>query len=158
MSHKEKKTNSDHKSPMAKYRRQGREIAMQSLYQVEWGHLLPEEAAELSWLERPAADNAKTFARMLIQGTLDHKDQIDDLIRSYSQHWQFDRIPRIDLAILRFSIYSLLYLPEIPPIVTIDEAIEISKQYSSEDAWRYTNGMLDAIFIQEIKNDTNVSH
>lgn len=136
---------------MAKWRRQGREIAMQSLYQVDWGYLDPEDAIDLNWLERPAAHKAKIFASMLIKGTLARQDEIDHLIKKYSEHWQFDRIPRIDLAILRFSLYSLLSLPQIPPIVTIDEAIEISKQYSSEDAWRYTNGMLDAIYNGEIK-------
>lgn len=141
------------KTAMAKWRRQGREIAMQSLYQVDWGYLDAEDAIDLNWLERPAAQKAKLFASMLIKGTLEKQDDIDHLIKKYSQHWQFDRIPRIDLAILRFSLYSLLSLPQIPPIVTIDEAIEISKQYSSEEAWRYINGMLDAIYIGEIKKN-----
>ena len=140
-----------HKRSVARWRRQGREIAMQSLYQYAWNQLTLEEAIQLQWLERPADPQAKAFASLLVQGTLENQQKLDELIKSYSQHWQFDRIPRIDLAILRLSLYSLLYLSEIPPIVTIDEAIEISKLYSSDDAWRYINGMLDAIYMNEIK-------
>lgn len=129
-----------------KWRRQGREIAMQSIYQFSWGELSREGAIGLHWLERPASQQAKAFASMMVKGVLDNLEELDGYIKRQSHHWQFDRIPWVELAILRLSIYSFLYLPEIPPIVTIDEAIEISKLYSGEDAWRYINGMLDAVY------------
>lgn len=137
-------------SRIKRVRRKAREIAMQTLYQYDWGELSQEEALSLDWLEREAEDASKEFARLLIRGSIENQAKIDALIKKYSAHWSFDRIPRVELAILRFSIYSLLSLPEIPPIVTIDEAIEISKLYSGEDAWRYINGLLDAVYNQEI--------
>jgi N utilization substance protein B len=137
-------------SSILKTRRQGREIAMQALYQFGWGELESSQIAKFIWLEKPVSDETRKFALELFQGTQDHLAKIDELIKKYSSHWTYDRIPKVELAILQLSIYSLLFLKEIPPIVIINEAIEISKIYSGEDAWRYINGMLDAIYQKEI--------
>lgn len=83
------------------------------------------------------------FAEELIHGTLHHLEEIDNEIRKYLQNWDFSRIARIDLAILRLAIYEMLKRPDIPPIVSINEAIDMSKEYSIPDAKRFINGILD---------------
>lgn len=84
-----------------------------------------------------------SFTEELIHGVIDHLKESDSVIREYAQNWDFNRIAKIDLAILRLAIYELLYRKDIPPIVSINEAIELSKMFSIEDAKRFINGILD---------------
>ena len=83
------------------------------------------------------------FAEDLIHGALAALEEIDAEIRKYLRNWDFERIARIDLAILRLAIYEMLKRPDIPPIVSINEAIDLSKQFSIPDAKRFINGILD---------------
>lgn len=83
------------------------------------------------------------FADDLIRGTLEHREAIDEIIKRYAKNWDFNRIARIDLAILRLAIYEMLERRDIPPIVSINEAIDLSKEYSNPDAKRFINGILD---------------
>lgn len=84
-----------------------------------------------------------SFGEELIVGTLDHVVEIDEIIKKYTQNWDFNRVARIDLAILRLSIYEMLFRRDIPPIVSINEAIDLSKEFSIPDAKRFINGILD---------------
>ena len=83
------------------------------------------------------------FAEELIWGVLDHVGEIDEVIKRYAKNWDFTRVARIDLAILRLAIFEMLYRRDIPPIVSINEAIDLSKEYSIPDAKRFINGILD---------------
>jgi N utilization substance protein B len=83
------------------------------------------------------------FGEDLIHGTIHHLEEIDAEIRKYLRNWDFERIARIDLAILRLAIYEMLKRKDIPPIVSINEAIDMSKEYSIPDAKRFINGILD---------------
>ena len=83
------------------------------------------------------------FAEELIQGTIEHVEQIDAIIKEYAKNWDFKRIARVDLAILRLAIYEMLYRKDIPPVVSINEAIDLSKLFSIPDAKRFINGILD---------------
>lgn len=83
------------------------------------------------------------FAEELILGVIGRRDEVDAVIKEYAQNWDFSRIAKIDLSILRLAIYEMLYRDDIPPIVTINEAIELSKIFSIEDAKRFINGILD---------------
>ncbi|AWT58887.1 MAG: Transcription antitermination protein NusB [Candidatus Moanabacter tarae] len=83
------------------------------------------------------------FAEELIWGGIERRDKIDAVIKEHAQNWDFNRIAKIDLSILRLAIYEMLYRDDIPPIVTINEAIELSKLFSIEDAKRFINGILD---------------
>lgn len=83
------------------------------------------------------------FAEELINGTIEHVEQEDDVIREYAKNWDFKRIARVDLAILRLAIYEMLYRRDIPPVVSINEAIDLSKSFSIPDAKRFINGILD---------------
>lgn len=85
------------------------------------------------------------FAEELITGAYENQDEIDGKIKELARNWEFDRIARIDLAILRMAIYELLYRKDIPPVVTINEAIDLSKNFSSAESRRFINGILDKL-------------
>lgn len=85
------------------------------------------------------------FAEELIHGTIGHLEEIDERIRSLASNWKLERIARVDLAILRVACYELLHRPDIPPVVTINEAIDLGKEFSNEESRRFLNGILDRI-------------
>lgn len=127
-------------------RRDGRVAAMQYLY--AWSLNKPDNLAEdlrlfFEQLEHPRDYYA--FADELIPGTIDNVAAIDAHIRSLAHNWEFDRIAKIDLAILRIAVYEMLHRPDIPPVVSINEAIDLSKQFSNADAKRFINGILDRL-------------
>jgi transcription antitermination protein NusB len=127
-------------------RRDGRVAAMQYLY--SWSLNRPTDAADdlrlfFEQLEQPRDHYA--FGEELIQGVLQHIEEIDGHIRTLAHNWEFDRIARIDLAILRVAVFEMLFRKDIPPVVSINEAIDLSKQYSNADAKRFINGILDRL-------------
>jgi N utilization substance protein B len=127
-------------------RRQGRVAALQFLY--AWSLNSPADlAADLATffegLEQPRDQYA--FGEELIHGVIEHVGDIDARIRALAQNWEFDRIAKIDLAILRVAIFEMLYRRDIPPVVSINEAIDLSKQFSNADAKRFINGILDRL-------------
>lgn len=85
------------------------------------------------------------FSEQLIHGALEHIEEIDEKIRALAQNWDFNRIARVDLAILRLAIFEMQHRKDIPPIVSINEAIDLSKQFSSADSKRFINGILDRV-------------
>ncbi len=85
------------------------------------------------------------FAEELINGTIQNQAAIDELIQKHAHNWAFNRIARVDLAILRLGIYELLHRRDIPPVVTINEAIELGKTFSNPDSRRFLNGILDRV-------------
>jgi N utilization substance protein B len=130
-------------------RRKGRIIAFQSLYRYDLSGAALEDLFDFSWLEsdKPVANlpETTTFARLLIQGVLENLPEIDDTIRKQLENWDFSRLNRVDLALLRMSVYCLLHQQDIPPTVTIDEAVDISKTYGTADSYRFVNGVLDGV-------------
>jgi transcription antitermination protein NusB len=127
-------------------RRDGRVAAMQYLY--AWSLNSPRNLAEdlrvfFENQEKPREHYA--FGEELIHGTIEHVDEIDGRIRGLAHNWEFDRIARIDLAILRIAMYEMVYRKDIPPVVSINEAIDLSKEFSSADAKRFINGILDRL-------------
>jgi len=131
-------------------RRKARILAFQALYAWEASGGKAEDVLQFSWLEdekRSRLDEeVATFARLLIGGTLENLDAVDGAIRSHLQNWTFERLKRVDLAVLRIGAYSLLFQRDVPAQITIDEAIEIAKEYGSEDSYRFINGVLDGIW------------
>lgn len=125
-------------------RRDNRTAAMQFLYQ--WSINQPENLnrdIDLFFRDRDRPREDYQFAEELIRGALEHVEEVDKTIQRYSQNWNFDRVARIDLAILRLAIYEMAYRRDIPPIVSINEAIDLSKRFSNPDAKRFINGILD---------------
>jgi N utilization substance protein B len=127
-------------------RRDGRVSAVQYLY--AWSLNRPDNLREdlrvfYTSLEQPREHYA--FGEELIHGTLEHVTEIDARIRALAHNWEFERIAKIDLAILRVAIFEMMFRRDIPPVVSINEAIDLSKQFSNADAKRFINGILDRI-------------
>ncbi|MFV0433534.1 MAG: transcription antitermination factor NusB [Leucobacter sp.] len=85
------------------------------------------------------------YAREIVDGVTDHRDEIDELIMSYAQGWTLDRMPNVDRALLRLASWEILFNDDIPTAVAIDEAVEFAKEYSTEDSSRFVNGVLGRI-------------
>ena len=126
-------------------RRENRQAAMQFLYQ--WSLNKPvlslDEDLRLFYSEKEKPRDYFAFADQLIHGTIQNIGEIDEVIKRYAKNWDFERVARIDLAILRLAIYEMLHRKDIPPIVSINEAIDLSKEFSIPDAKRFINGILD---------------
>ena len=134
-------------------RRKARILAFQAIYAWDSSGGKAEGILDFNWLEDEKRasldDEVATFARLLIAGTLECIEAVDAAIDSHLQNWSFERLKRVDLAVLRIGAYSLLFQREIPAQITIDEAIEIAKEYGSEDSYRFINGVLDGIWKTE---------
>ncbi len=138
-------------------RRRARELALQILYQVDLTCSDPKEG----WLQAvegscgfvldqlrnavKASPAIKDFAKELVLGVWDNREEIDHLIERTSQHWKLMRMAVVDRNILRLAAYQLLYRKDIPEKVTIDEAIELGKRFGSEESGAFINGILDKI-------------
>jgi N utilization substance protein B len=127
-------------------RRDGRVAALQYLY--AWSINAPRNLAEdlrefFANCEEPREHYS--FGEELIHGVIEHHDEIDRQIKALAQNWDFDRIAKIDLAILRIAMFEMIYRKDIPPVVSINEAIDLSKQFSNVDAKRFINGILDRL-------------
>lgn len=149
-------------------RRRAREMAIQMLYQSDIGKTpvstlfadfrpgeYVDEAGELGGSQQRATagvgrrqgelSEAFSYARALVEGTLEHLEEIDDLLRRQTEHWRLERMPVVDRNILRLAVYELLYEPDVPKLVVVDEAIELAKAFGSEQSGRFVNGVLDGI-------------
>jgi transcription antitermination protein NusB len=127
-------------------RHDGRVAAVQYLY--SWSINAPQDlAADLRLFfegqEKPR--DHYSFGEEIIHGVIEHCASIDDQIRDLAQNWEFSRIAKIDLAILRTAIFEMLHRRDIPPVVSINEAIDISKEFSNTDSKRFINGILDRL-------------
>ena len=129
-------------------RRISRECAAQFLYQQDVCALSPQElekALEGFWSLRELVDPVKVFSEELIRGVLSKRAEIDEKIKGYADNWDMDRIAKVDLSVLRMAVYEMLFRDDIPPVVSINEAIEIAKRFSTEDSGRFVNGVLDRV-------------
>jgi N utilization substance protein B len=130
-------------------RRKGRILAFQALYSWDVTPSALEELLSFSWLEtekRDALDGSTAeFSRLLIQGTIENIGAVDDMIRAHLKNWDFSRLNRVDLALLRMSAYTLIYQNDVSPSIVIDEAIGISREFGTDDSYRFINGVLDSI-------------
>ena len=127
-------------------RKDGRAAALQYLF--AWSLNSPANLAEdlrvfFENMEHPRDYYA--FGEELIHGVIEHATEIDAHIKGLAHNWEFDRIARIDLAILRLAIFEMMFRKDIPPVVSINEAIDLSKQFSNADSKRFINGILDRL-------------
>ncbi|MBR1638498.1 MAG: transcription antitermination factor NusB [Treponema sp.] len=141
-------------------RRKGRILAFQALYSWDVSRASIDDILTFSWLQKDSeieagtepeepSENAKEerlFASLIISGTISHIDEIDGVITAHlSANWSFDRINKVALAILRTSTYELMYQKEIDPKIVIDEAVNIAKNYGTDDSYKFINAILDKI-------------
>jgi transcription antitermination protein NusB len=126
-------------------RRKARELAVQLLYQNDLGKMDPEEAMHLFWEHFPVDMEVREFCTQLVLGTLDRLAVIDELLSEASENWSLNRMSVVDRNILRLATYELLDRLDIPPSVSLNEAIEIAKKYSTPDAAMFINGVLDRV-------------
>lgn len=126
-------------------RRRAREAALSILYQLEFHPGKLEEVFRAFWADHPLPPEVRAFTEELVAGTVAHREEIDALITRYAEHWRFSRIALVDRNILRVATYEFLFQKDIPEKVIINEAIEIAKQYGSEDSGRFVNGILDKL-------------
>ena len=140
-----------HSASQESPRRQNRIAAMQFLYMLDINRTDNFNDALRAFFEaREHPRDFYAFAEDLVCGVKDHLDRIDKVIQKNIENWAFNRIAKVDLAILRLAIYELLLRPDIPPIVSINEAIDLGKKYSDTDSKRFINGVLD-----KVKDDLN---
>jgi transcription antitermination protein NusB len=134
-------------------RREAREWALKSLY----AHELSGNPLELSLsqiLPEDSDGKYKDFTVALVRKTIECRDRIDELIREHVEKWELDRIAVLDRLIMRQAICEILFFPDIPPKVTINEAIEIAKKYSTEKSDKFINGVLDAVLHRQVTKDS----
>jgi len=126
-------------------RRKARESTLQILFQLEFDNSEPEKTIEQYWQQREATEEIKEYSRWLVKGIISHQRDIDRIIQSVSEHWRLSRMALVDRNILRMAVFELLFEKNIAPAIVINEAIEIAKKYSNEEAAMFVNGVLDAV-------------
>lgn len=128
-------------------RRQGREAALQILYFWEVGRAELQSAFDAFFAEHQpdATEAVRDFAARLVEGTVAEVAELDALIEQHSRHWRLERLAVIDRLILRLAAWELRHETDTPPAVVLNEAIELARRFSSEDAVRFINGVLDGV-------------
>jgi len=132
-------------------RTRAREIAVQFLYQLD---LRGDEVLEFlhEYVERDSADkDVRDFAIRLIQGSRRHQEATDTRLREVTRNWDLSRMATLDRNVLRMAVFELLHCPDIPPKVTINEAIEIGKKFSTQNSGAFINGILDRVRLDELE-------
>lgn len=127
-------------------RSQCREWALQFLYQADFiGGRNPEELQRFWAHFHPEGPGVPAYLRALVAGVAVHHEELDAFIARYSEHWRLERMTVVDRNLLRLAAYELLYQAKVPPKVVINEAVELAKQYGSEDSGAFVNAILDQI-------------
>jgi N utilization substance protein B len=125
---------------------------LQALYESEFSDRPALQVVDEQIQRRGPSDEGAERARELFLKTVEKRDELDGVIRSFLEHWDFERVSLVDRNILRFALAEVLYFPDVPSSVIIDEAIEVAHRYSSEDAGRFINGLVDR-FVKEFRKD-----
>jgi N utilization substance protein B len=128
-----------------KPRTRARSLALQVLYEVDMANHPPAEVFKLRLEETPLSDDLSEFARQIIFGVLPLNINLDHLIAKYAPEWPFDQIAAIDRNILRIALWEFAVFHETPLKVAINEAVELAKQFGSDSAPRFVNGVLGAL-------------
>jgi len=130
-------------------RRKGRILAFQALYFWESNRVPVEELTGFAWLEEKKLssldEDIACFSRAMIAGAIENIGDIDKTIKDHLENWDITRLNRVDLAILRMSVFSLMFQNDIAPSIVIDEAIGICREFGVDDSYKFVNGVLDSI-------------
>jgi transcription antitermination protein NusB len=126
-------------------RRRAREAAIQYNFWRDLQHGETPQRIDEFWELCPVKPNVREFAEPLIQGMVAHQDEIDERIRKYCENYNLNRISAVDRNVLRLAIYEMLHRDDIPPVVSINEAIELAKTFGGAESGKFVNGILDRI-------------
>ena len=127
-------------------RRKSRELAMQALFYMDMNPIDSEETnLERFCTNFTLSKKARPFFLKLVNGVLQTKSELDSIIEKFSDHWKIGRMACVDRNILRIAVYELLYCRDIPPKVSINEAVDIGKRFGTEESGAFINGILDSI-------------
>jgi len=126
-------------------RRRAREVALQVLYQLEIDRGDVQEVLDLYWENFRPPPKAREFSQRLVEGVRQNQGQIDRLIGENSDNWTLKRMAMVDRNILRLATFELLFCPDIPFKVTLNEAVELAKKFGADDSSAFINGILDKI-------------
>lgn len=126
-------------------RRRGRELALQLLFQVEMTRDPVADVIRRFWVSEQPETGSRDFAETLARGTLEHLPAIDRRIQGVADNWRLERMAVVDRNVLRLAVFELIVLAETPPVVVIDEAIEVVRRYGAPESVPFINGILDAV-------------
>ena len=126
-------------------RREGRELALQVLYSLDLNPMDTRESLRLMRENARVASGVRLFAEEVVTGVIANREALDARINDQSTNWTLSRMTKIDLNILRIAVYELLFRPDIPKNVTMNEAIEVAKKFGTEESPAFVNGILDEI-------------
>jgi N utilization substance protein B len=126
---------------------------MQALFQIEMSQDHSREAVELFCKHFEVSKNVEPFFLQLVEGVKQFQHEIDSLIERFSENWKLSRMSRVDRNVIRIAVYELLHCEDIPPKVSINEAIDIGKRFGTEDSGAFINGILDGVRISLAKED-----
>ncbi|MBI2870846.1 MAG: transcription antitermination factor NusB [Candidatus Omnitrophica bacterium] len=132
-------------------RTRARELALQILYQMDIRQGDVNEILADFWAHNEVPKDVHDFSEKLAQGVLTHQKLIDKIIRDYAENWSLNRMAVIDRNIIRMAAFELLYMDDIPPKVSINEAVDLAKKFGDEQSGSFVNGILDKIFTAEVK-------
>lgn len=138
-------------------RHRARERALQILFQYDI-HGQAGPWLDEFWKHYPAPEETKAFAERIVDGVLTRKPELDTLIGAYATNWKVSRMPIVDRNILRAGLYELLWMPDIPAKVTLNEAVELAKSFGDEEASKFVNGILDQILNKEARLEAKRAH
>lgn len=139
-------------------RRLARELALQSLYQMRMNQVESQQAIA-TVIEEAEQDNEAElklgedriepqYVRELVEGTERHRNRIDSLLSDYLKGWKIDRLSKVDREVLRLGVYEMVYRDDVPPKVVVNEAIELAKQFGTEESGRFVNGVLGKMILE----------
>lgn len=137
--------NTSNNQKFIKNRREGRVIAFQSIFSYDFNKKDINDILKFDWLTEEHSKESLEYANFLVTGTIQHIEEIDEIIKPKLKNWDINRISSVDRSILRFAIFSLLYEKDLDKKVIINEAIEIAKIFGNDESYKFINGILDAI-------------
>jgi len=118
-------------------------LATQFLFQRDFNQNEFEAALQRFWKDNDTTENIRSFADQLIRGVEEHRAEIDGRLQGYAQNWQVARMGAVDRNVMRMALYEMFHCLDIPPVVSINEAVDIAKEFSSIQSGHFVNGILD---------------
>jgi len=136
-------------------RRLARESALEVLYRLDLVGDEPEHTIAEILLRRNPSEEAETYLRRLADAALGNQQEIDAVLRKHLTRWRLERLTVLDRAVLRLAATEILYFDDVPPKVSINEAVEVAKKYGDDEAGKFVNGVLDSVFKERESEQTS---